>query len=547
MSIQQLFSLCGGVQNIARVLLPDDKLIIEVNRDVPTPSSADFIQVLCVQGAMQLVFKRPAELDFAEAMALDTMFAALQKHRALAYQTPVTSQFRPRWHISPPIGLLNDPNGFIYHNGRYHLFYQWYPYGCEHKDKHWVLLTSDDLVNWQWQKVALTPSAWFDSHGVFSGHALSQGDTLLAFYTGNTRVGEQRDRHTTQCLAIAKSDGPLVKQGPIIDALPPGVTEHIRDPKVIKRGDEWWMILGAQTIALQGRLAIYTSRDLRNWAFQGLFGAELGEFGYMWECPDLFVLGDQHFAMFCPQGIKFASPHHTIGHHNGLAKVQFADGVGLQLSDFQPLDYGFDFYAPQTMQAPDGRRILCGWMGLPDEVDQPSSDEGWAHQLTCFRELEYRDGAVWQQPIRELDCLMAAKQSLTLNATPCDLHTQSFDLRLTLDWGQSLNLFVGDGHCVQLRAERETRRLVLDRSNTLNRAADSIRELAIDSDTLELRILADTSSLEIFVNHGRYVLTSRVFTSPRSTCLALSGGEAVAQVRTLNAARAPFAGDGFNH
>ncbi len=543
MSIQQIFSLCGGVQNIARVLLPDDKLIIEVKHDVEEPNAPEFIKTIEVQGETQLVFRRPADLTFDEALALDQMLAALQKHRAKAYQTPIESEWRPSWHISPPIGLLNDPNGFIYHNGQYHLFYQWYPYGCEHKDKHWVLLTSDDLVNWTWQRVALTPSAWFDSHGVFSGHSVSQGDTLYTFYTGNTRIGPQRDRHTTQCVAIAKGDGELVKQGPIIEGLPPGVTEHIRDPKVFKRGELWWMVLGAQTTELQGRLAVYTSRDLKHWDYQGLFGQELGDFGYMWECPDMFELGGQDFAMFCPQGIEFESPYHTIGHHNGLAKAQFGDEITLELSDFQALDYGFDFYAPQTMQAPDGRRILCAWMGLPDEVDQPSSDEGWAHQLTCFRQLDYRDGVVRQYPIRELESLIETQQSVVLTEALHDVGVQSFDLSLTLAWGQSLNLFEGDGYQLVIKANAETRQLILDRSETLNRAADVIREVDIDTDLIELRILADTSSVEIFINQGQYVMTSRVFTSKQSTCMSVLGGDVNACLKTLKAPKAPFANE----
>lgn len=540
MSIQQIFSLCGGVANIARVLLPDDTLIIEVTHDVAEPKGFGYIKTMDVQGATQYVFSRPSDLTLQDTLALDRELSELQTRRAQAYQEPVESQWRPNWHISPPVGLLNDPNGFIYHNGQYHLFYQWYPYGCEHKDKHWVLLTSDDLVNWTWQGVALTPSAWFDSHGVFSGHAISLGDTLYTFYTGNTRIGVQRDRHTTQCVAIAKGNDTLVKQGPIIEGLPPGVTEHIRDPKVFQRNGLWWMLLGAQTTELKGRLAVYTSQDLKHWDYQGLFGQELGDFGYMWECPDLFELNGQDFAMFCPQGIEFESPNHTIGHHNGVAKAQFGEGIELKLSDFQALDYGFDFYAPQTMQTPDGRRILCGWMGLPDEVDQPSSDDGWAHQLTCFRQLDYQDGVVRQYPIRELERLVDTQQSILLTEALLDVETQSFDLNLTLEWGQSLNLFEGDGYQLVIKANAETRQLILDRSETLNRAHDVIREVDIDSDLIELRILADTSSVEIFINQGQYVMTSRVFTSKQSTSMSVLGGDVNACLKILKTPKAPF-------
>jgi beta-fructofuranosidase len=118
------------------------------------------------------------------------LISARQRQDISAYTASVEYDFRPDWHISPPQGLLNNPNGFIYHQWQYHFSYQWHPYPWVHKDKYWAHLTSKDLVNWQWQPVAFTPSDWFDSHGVFSGHAVSGGDRLMLFYTGNTRVGE---------------------------------------------------------------------------------------------------------------------------------------------------------------------------------------------------------------------------------------------------------------------------------------------------------------------------------------------------------------------
>jgi beta-fructofuranosidase len=140
--------------------------------------------------------------------------------------------------------LLNNPNGFIYHQWQYHFSYQWHPYPWVHKDKYWAHLTSKDLVNWQWQPVAFTPSDWFDSHGVFSGHAVSHYDRLMLFYTGNTRVGEQRDRHITQCLATSTDGLHFIKHGPVVPELPPGVTAHYRDPKIIRYHDRWLMLLG---------------------------------------------------------------------------------------------------------------------------------------------------------------------------------------------------------------------------------------------------------------------------------------------------------------
>ncbi|HEY5715333.1 MAG TPA: glycoside hydrolase family 32 protein, partial [Psychromonas sp.] len=470
------------------------------------------------------------------------LIAKQQLQAIQPYTTPVECEHRPAWHISPPQGLLNDPNGFIYHQGQYHLFYQWYPYACAHKDKHWAHLTSKDLINWEWQPVALTPSDWFDSHGVFSGHALSQDDQLMLFYTGNVRIDEQRNRHTTQCLATSTDGIHFTKHGPVVPELPPGVTPHCRDPKIIRHNDRWLMLLGAQREDQQGRLAIYQSEDLKTWSFLALCGDELGDFGYMWECPDFFTLNNQDFIVLGPQGIKSSSKHHSIDHHNGIVKAKLdANGKAL-LSDFQNLDHGFDFYAPQSLQAPDGRRIMSAWMGLPDEADHPSVDNGWIHQLTTPRELSYVDGRLIQKPLRELQQLRGQAIAVAQDLSCFDLHSKSFELNLSMQWGSSLRLYQSEqGYC-EIRLDKASRTLFLDRANTLIREGDTVRELALpDSELLQLQILADTSSLEIFINNGEAVMSARVFTAKDATQIGIEGNVQIESAWLLNKAAAPFA------
>ena len=540
MSVEHYLTLCGGKNNVTRVLVPNDELILAVADVSLVAESHLIVDVRDILGESQVVFKRTQSFD-SEALLKIGRYIAENQHTALAPRlAPTACPHRPNWHISPPQGLLNDPNGFVFHNGEYHLFYQWYPHACVHKDKYWAHLSSADLVNWQWQSTALTPSDWFDSHGVFSGHALSHDNQLMLFYTGNTRIGEQRDRHTTQCLAISDDGYHFIKHGPVIDCLPEGVTPHIRDPKIVRYGEEWVMLLGAQTIDLQGRLAIYTSDNLKEWQFKGLYGEELGDFGYMWECPDLFTIGEHTYAVIGPQGIESFSKHNTIPHHNGIARATLSDEKGLELSDFQHLDYGFDFYAPQTMLTPGGRRVMCGWMGLPDEVDQPSSDNGWVHQLTAMRELTVKDGKLNQWPIKEIEQLAQAEQSIELTAERYDLETKSFDLSVSLEWGSELRLFENDEQALVLKADSDNQRLVMDRSKTLNRATDTIRELPLISDRIDLRILADNSSIEVFVNDGQAVMTSRVFTAENATGISIKGTSLGARYRRLNASNAPF-------
>ncbi|MEI8633163.1 hypothetical protein P4S72_16290 [Vibrio sp. PP-XX7] len=184
----------------------------------------------------------------------------------------------------------------------------------------WAHVSSPDLVNWTEHPVALTPSDWFDSHGVYSGHAVQHDDQLMVFYTGNVRIGEQRQRMTYQCLATSTDGLNFYQARAVIETLPPNVTAHCRDPKVLRHGDHWLMFLGAQLTSGLGRLASYRSEDLINWEFSGIYGNELGDFGYMWECPDLIEVDGQLLAIICPQGIPSNSPHYQIPHHNGYLK-----------------------------------------------------------------------------------------------------------------------------------------------------------------------------------------------------------------------------------
>ncbi|MGL5654049.1 MAG: glycoside hydrolase family 32 protein, partial [Vibrio sp.] len=175
MLLEKLLAYAGGIDNVTRILAPQGRVALAL-RDVPLTTdelAIDEIELQSVLGEWQISIPRNASISDQQLAEIGLIIAQRQKAQTLPYQRAVASPYRPQWHISPPQGLLNDPNGFIYHQGQYHLFYQWSPFACQHQDKYWVHLTSADLVDWQWQSVALTPADWFDSHGVFSGHAVS--------------------------------------------------------------------------------------------------------------------------------------------------------------------------------------------------------------------------------------------------------------------------------------------------------------------------------------------------------------------------------------
>lgn len=298
----------------------------------------------------------------------------------------------PQWHLAPVNGLLNDPNGFCQVAGRYHLFYQWNPLACDHTYKCWGHWSSADLLHWRHEPIALMPDEEYDRNGCYSGSAVEFEGALTLCYTGNVKFPDG-GRTAWQCLATENADGTFRKLGPVLP-LPEGYTGHVRDPKVWRQDGRWYMVLGAQDVQQRGKVLLFTASDLREWRLVGEIAGHdvngLANAGYMWECPDLFPLADTHLLICCPQGLAREAQRFL----NTYPAVWMAGRFDAERGIFDhgplhELDSGFEFYAPQTMQADDGRRLLVGWMGVPDgdEMHQPTRAQGWIHQMTCVREL----------------------------------------------------------------------------------------------------------------------------------------------------------------
>ncbi|NUU76673.1 glycoside hydrolase family 32 protein [Paenibacillus xylanilyticus] len=451
--------------------------------------------------------------------------------------------WRQSYHIQPITGLLNDPNGFSFYQGHYHLFYQWFPLGTEHGMKYWYHVRSTDLVNWEMMGIGIPPGDPFDSHGAYSGSGIVKNGKLHLLYTGNTR-DEAWVRHPYQCLAIMDESGSVVKaEQPVISSVPPGYTEHFRDPKVWQDGDIYYCVIGAQRTDETGCTVLYRSSDLTAWEFLGEIQTHLSHFGYMWECPDYIEMDGKGILLFSPQGIEsdgdlynniFQSGY-LIGEPLNLQTGEFQHG------EFQELDRGFDFYAPQTMAAPDGRRILVGWLGLP-EVEYPTDASGWAHCLTIPRQLSLRDGKLIQQPVAEMAKLRQQAQGSCYQTT---LENSSetiaafdgiaYELECEISHFNAerfgIEFRTGAEEKTVLKYDRLQQKLILDRSLSgapMKGVNGTVRQCKLNGDVIKLQLFVDTSSVEIFVNDGEEVFTSRIFPSPESGGIRFfaSGGKA---------------------
>lgn len=451
------------------------------------------------------------------------------------------SPWRQHYHIQPPTGLLNDPNGFVYYNDRYHLFYQWHPFGPVHGMKYWYHVTSTDLVHWKDMGIGIEPGGQYDSHGAYSGSALAEDEKLYLFYTGNTR-DEDWVRHPYQCLAVMDQEGHITKQdAPIIDAPPQGYTAHFRDPKVWKADDRYYAVLGAQRLNKTGCVLIYKSDDLHTWSFIGELKTSLADFGYMWECPDYFELGEKGVLLFCPQGLPAEENRFENIHQAGFLIGEPIDPEvpNFQHGSFMEMDRGFDFYASQTTLSPNGKRILIGWMGLPD-TDYPTDMHGWAHCLTLPRELTIKDGILLQRPVKEVELLRKDKNtaSHTVNNTKIQLeeiHGSSYELicELCMEGAAKAGISFRTGVTEEtlLYYDAVSKYLVLDRTRSgaaMKNGNGSIRRYALDATKITLRLFVDQSSVEIFINDGEAVMTARIFPAKDSNGVAFftEGGKA---------------------
>ncbi|ADO54322.1 glycoside hydrolase family 32 protein [Paenibacillus polymyxa] len=439
-------------------------------------------------------------------------------------------QWRQSFHIQPPTGLLNDPNGFSYYQGEYHLFYQWFPLGTDHGMKYWYHLKSKDLVTWHSAGIGITPGDDFDSHGAYSGSALEHEDKLYMMYTGNTR-DENWIRHPYQCMAVMDESGRITKwEHPVIDHVPEGYTDHFRDPKLWKDGDSFYCVIGAQRTNSTGCVVLYRSTDLHTWQFEGELNTGLESFGYMWECPDYFELNGAGVLVFSPQGLEPSGDENQNIYQSGyvIGKLLNTETRTLEHGAFHELDRGFDFYAPQTMIDPQGRRIMVAWMGLPD-IEYPTDPNGWAHCLTLPRELTLHEGKLLQRPIPELTTLRRNSEDRVADTLSSESKTYEGFKGTAYELICEVDLLDAKAFGIEFRASETektvikynavSRKLVLDRSQSGEPVAaeyGEVRQCAWDKDHIKLHLFVDTSSVEIFINDGEEVFTSRIFPHPES-------------------------------
>ncbi|NDJ75207.1 MAG: glycoside hydrolase family 32 protein [Chloroflexi bacterium] len=411
-------------------------------------------------------------------------------------------QHRPQYHCLPPQNWMNDPNGLIQWQGRYHLFYQHNPTGPLWGNIHWGHAISEDLVHWQHLPLALTPSPdGPDKDGCWSGCAVDHDGVPTLLYTG---VWPE-----VQCLATSIDDDLRTwqrhPQNPVIAAPPPDLdVTGFRDPYVWREGETWYMVLASGIKDVGGAILLYQSPDLVDWTYVGpLFVGKVAETGTTWECPVFYQAGDKWVLLFgvIPDG----TTRYFVG--------SFADGV------FTPekrglLDLGLTFYAPQAFLDDQGRRVLFGWL-LEGRTDDAIRADGWAGAQSLPRVLTLgADGDLCVAPAPEVEKLRGRHHTEVVPGDCLEIRA-TFAVSATEPVGLRVRCSPDGEEETCITYDPQTRALLINRDQS-SLSTDVKREphggpIALaPGEALELRVWVDRSVIEVFANE-RMALTSRVY------------------------------------
>ncbi len=417
-------------------------------------------------------------------------------------------------HLKAPGNWINDPNGFIYYKGKYHLFYQHFPYAPRWGTMHWGHAVSVDLVHWEHLGIALFPTKEYDKNGIFSGSALEMDGRMYLYYSAvryletdaeNIHVALQ-DRYETSQALIVSEDGfhfdnwgrkrqilPVIRDENIANAI------HTRDPKVWYEDGWYYMALGSTFEERAGRVLFFRSRDAQEWEYAAQCRDE--RLGRIVECPDLFRLGETDVFM---ASLMYVGETGKGYEHLTVCGVAEFDRQTCKLTlpgALRYVDYGMDLYAPQTNLDKDGRRVMIGWMRMPRAVEEEDGTL-WNGMMCLPRVVEVENGHVFFRVHPEVERYFSREVYDTGELPehgPCRIQTM-------LAEGERLDI---GGYLIR----REQGCVKADRSRVFGDiegiAATGSAPCAGEGCLLD--IFVEPNLIEIFINGGEAVISHVVY------------------------------------
>lgn len=421
----------------------------------------------------------------------------------------VDETFKPNVHFTAPVGWINDPNGFVFFRGEYHLFYQYNPYDTVWGPMHWGHAKSTDLVNWEHLPVALAPDQPYDKNGCFSGSAIVKDDTLWLMYTGHI---EQEDGSIRQIQNMAYSTDGInftkLESNPVAtgDCLPEElVVSDFRDPKLFEKNGRYYSVVAAKHRDDIGGIVLLGSDDLVEWKFESIFLKGEKHQGFMWECPDYFELDGESYLAMSPMRYEKDGAHFV----NLNSSVIFKGSVDWNTKQFiakevTEIDHGHDYYAPQTCLSDKGERVIIAWMHTWGRTNvMHELQHNWACNMTIPRVLEVENNKVYQRlPKGIIEKLPQVSVNESIEHGVFEFETNdsfTFQLGTTDDYIS----FGYDADKQEVFVDRKHLKRVLIGEEAWD---TTVRSVPVSLD--KLTVVIDKNSIELFINDGEETLTS---------------------------------------
>jgi len=436
----------------------------------------------------------------------------------------VNPKHRLSYHLMPPIGWMNDPNGLVYFQGLYHVFYQYNPYDSIWGPMHWGHATSKDLLSWKHLPVALSPDQ-NDEEGCFSGGAVVMGRKLLTLYTSHKENGGQLQ---TQSLACS-NDGVLFEKyekNPVLNQndLPENASKKdFRDPNPVTIHGKHYVLVGSTSTDRMGQILIYRTDDFIRYEYVNRIGPH-PYFGIMAECPDMFELDGKVVLLVSAQHLKQEGERFKNVNSSLYAIGEFDDRTGsYEIETIDEIDLGHHFYAPQSLH--DGKdSLMAAWMEMWD-TPHLTHDFGhaWTGALTLFRKLRIEEGRLKQEPV-------SVKPLRAGSFAVFDLREERFIKTVSKRTEILIEADASDDFALLVKTRKSELKIGLkegfayiDPSGlSLSPLEERVgRHKYIE--TVFLHLLLDTSSLELFVGRGNEVFTSRIYFDEETLDLWITG------------------------
>ena len=463
----------------------------------------------------------------------------------------ISKEEKPSFHLCAPIGWINDPNGFSTFNNEYHLFYQYHPYDVVWGPMYWGHSKTNDFIKWEQLPIALAPEASYDMGGCFSGSALEYDGKHVIMYTGvldNKDENGERVVRQTQCIAIGNGENyEKLDCNPVIthEMLPEGSSlEDFRDPKIWREGEEFYCVVASRSNDGSGQILMYKSNNLKEWEFVTIVDNSKNKVGRMWECPDLFSLNGKGVLIISPQEVKATKD----GFHNGSNTAYLIEKYDNEKKSFERescnvIDFGLDFYAPQTLESIDGRRIMIGWMHSWENGIVPGNFK-WCGMMTMPRELTIRDGCLIQNPIREIENYykntveynnLIIKDEVSLDG----IFGRELDITIDIDGSQAeeFKIKLAKNNEYETIISFNSKKNIIEFDRTYSGIYGDIlhkREMKVSDKKgkVKMRLIIDKYSVEIFANDGEQVMTSTFYTPLEATDITFaSEGNSIINIK----------------